>query len=68
MGRKIRTTVPQVAEHFCPNWPFLNQFYRKTQEFKRQQEKQYNRRHQIRPQLELEEGDEVWINTDSKNT
>ena len=68
MGRKVRTTVPQVAEHFCPNWPFLDQFYRKNQEFKKQQEKQYNRRHQTRPQLELEEGDEVWINTDSKNT
>eukprot|EP00731_Ephydatia_muelleri_P004100 Em0002g276a len=68
MGRKVRTTVPQVAEQFCPNWPFLDQFYRKNQEFKKQQEKQYNRRHQTRPQLELEEGDEVWINTDSKNT
>ncbi|KAL5516668.1 hypothetical protein EMCRGX_G002062 [Ephydatia muelleri] len=68
MGRKVRTTVPQVAEQFCPNWPFLDQFYRKNQEFKKQQEKQYNRRHQTRPQLELEEGDEVWINTDNKNT
>ena len=64
MGRKVRTTVPQVAEHFCPNWLF----YRKNQEFKRQQEKQYNQHHQTRPQLELEEGDEVWINTDNKNT
>ena len=68
MGRKVRTTVPQVAEHFCPKWPFLDQFYRKNQEFKRQQEKQYNRRLQTRPQLKLEEGEEVWINTDGKNT
>ena len=34
MGRKVRTTVPQVAEHFYPKWPFLGQFYRKNQEFK----------------------------------
>ena len=68
MGRIVRTTVPQVAEHFCPKWPFLDQFYRKNQEFKRQQEKQYNRCHQTRPQLKLEEGEEVWINTDGKNT
>eukprot|EP00731_Ephydatia_muelleri_P025773 Em0017g856a len=46
MGRKVRTTVPQVAEHFCPKRPFLGQFYRKNHEFKRQQEEQYNRRHQ----------------------
>ena len=59
IGRKVRTTIPQVAEHFCPKWPFLGQFYRKNQEFKRQQEKQYNRCHQTRPQLKLKEGDEV---------
>ena len=67
-GKESSHYGPSSGWALLPQLAFLNQFYRKNQEFKRQQEKQYNQHHQTRPQLELEEGDEVGINTDNKNT
>ena len=48
MGRRVRTTIPQVSNQLIPEWSFLPEFRSKQDEkFKREQEKQYNRCHRV---------------------
>ena len=65
MGRRIRTALPQVPEQLTPQWNFLSEFREQDTKFKKEQEKNYNRRHRVQNIPELPENMPVWITTDS---
>ncbi len=63
MGRKIRTTLPQVRDHFKPQWPYLDEFERCNLVFKENQQRTYDRQHRVRELPDIPENTEVWVNT-----
>lgn len=61
MGRRLRTTVPQLEETLQPEWPDLRKF-RESQEAKqRRREEIFNERHRTKELPPLEVGQKVWI-------
>lgn len=63
MGRRIRTTVPQVTKCLTPDWPYLPEFRDKNKNFKMQQKADYDRRHQARDAPEIPNDADVWVTT-----
>ncbi len=65
MGRRLRTTVPQISQQLIPHWPHMPAFPFANQQFKQKQHKNFARRHRVREQSDIPEGLEVWITTDN---
>ena len=65
MGRRIRTTLPQVTQHLIPNWSFLKSFRELDNKYKSVQKRNYDRYHRARPLPELTEDTPVWIRTEN---
>ena len=63
MGRKVKTDIPQTADHFTPQWHFLPDFQRKENAFKEKQKKNYDRRHGVKPADVLPDDSPVWVTT-----
>ena len=61
MGRKIRTDIPQVKNHFVPKWEHIQNFRTLDQQYKQTQKENYNRRHRVRTLPELPENQAVWV-------
>ncbi len=51
MGRKIRTTIPQITEHLIPKWPYLPGFQKANISFKGRQKEKYDSRHRVKEQV-----------------
>ena len=66
MGRKIRSGLPQVIHTLAPKWPYLLRFRQCNQKFKRQQERNYNKRHRARPLSPIDDDSPVWVQTDNR--
>ena len=64
MGRRIRTMVPQVTQHFIPKWPFLKIFRQLDKKYKSKQKKNYDRSHRARSLPDLADDTPVWVRTD----
>ena len=43
MGRRMRTTLPQVTQHLIPDWSFLKSFRRLDKKYKSVQKRNYDR-------------------------
>ena len=67
MGRRIRTTVPQVSDQLTPQWNYLSEFRKQDGKFKKEQEEQYNRRHRVQSLPGLPNNTPVWITNNSTN-
>ena len=65
MGRRIRTTLPQVTQHFIPKWPYLKTFQQLDKKYKNQQKRDHDRCHSARSLPELAEDTQVWVRTDN---
>ena len=65
MGRRIRTTLLQVAEHLIPHWSFLESFRQQDKKYKNAQKRNDDRYHKARPLPELADDTPVWIRTDN---
>ena len=63
MGRKLRTDVPQVKEHFVPNWTYIEDFKSRDAEYKERQKRNYNKRRRVRPLPSLPDNSTVWVTT-----
>ena len=61
MGRRVRTSVPQVTNQLVPTWTFLPEFKRKNREYKDKQKKNYDSRHRVQELPEIPEDSGVWI-------
>ena len=48
MGRKIRSTLPQMTDSLVPQWPYLEEFRHANELFKDEQKANYDRRHRVR--------------------
>ena len=61
MGRRIRTTLPQVTQHLIPNWSFLKSFCELDNKYK----SVHTTGTIDRPLPELTEDTPVWIRTEN---
>ena len=61
MGRKVKTEIPQTADHFTPQWHFLPDFQRKENKFKEKQKNNYDRQHRVKPADVLPDDSPVWV-------
>ena len=69
MGRKIRSTVPQVKSLLIPQWSYIPEFpeFRKRNaEFKQKQKAQFDRQHRVLEQDVIPDGTDGWITSESK--
>ena len=67
-GRHPRTDIPLTKDKLTPRWPYLVDFRREDAEFKREQKKNFDKRHRTRPLPELPAGREVWTMTNRQPT
>ena len=67
MGRRMRSTVPQVSNQLIPDWSLLPDFRKQDEKFKIEQEKQYNRRHRVQDLPDLPDDTPVWVTTNGTN-
>ena len=63
MGRKTRTELPQIKSQLVPRWTYLETFRHKNNQFKAEQEAQYNRCHRAQALPTLEDNIQVWMKT-----
>lgn len=63
MGRNIRTSLPQVKEHFCPLWEYVDKFRNADEVFKQKQKSDFDRRHRTRVLPNIPTNTGVWIST-----
>ena len=66
MGRRIRTSVPQVTTQLVPTWNFLTDFRRNNEDFKGKQKKNYDSRHGVCERSCIPNDTEVWIQSESE--
>ena len=66
MGRKIRTDLPQPQQNLLPQWPYLDEYAEKHEQFKADQKRHYDRRPRVRPLPILSEDEPVWVTTDGR--
>ena len=66
MGRRIRSTLPQILENLIPDWPYLKKFEEQDRQYKRKQKKNYDKRHRVRPLADISDDQPVWVNTDGQ--
>ena len=65
MGRRIRTSIPQVTEQLVPQWDYLEKFTEKNEGFKAKQKQHFDRRHRTRDIPDIPDETDVWIQTES---
>ena len=61
MGRRLRSTLPQVRQQLIPEWNYLADVRKADQRHKHRQKKNYDHRHKTREHLEIPCDTEVWI-------
>lgn len=66
MGRRLRTTVPQVRQNLTPQWPHLSGFHEADKVFKEKQKRSYDVRYHVKDQPDIPSDTEVWITTDAE--
>ena len=61
MGRRLRTTLPQVEEHLQPKWTDLDEFRKQHTSYK--QKLAYDDHHRVRHLAPIPDDNKVWITT-----
>ena len=65
MGRCLRTDVSQIPGTLTPDWSHLPEFRTQERRYKEKQKEDYDRRHKVKAQLDLDNGRLVWVRTDN---
>ena len=68
MGRRLRTTLPQVQELLIPKWSYLSEFRLKDKQHKDLQKENYDKCHRVAPLPELPDGTPVLAQTGDTRT
>ena len=68
MGRRVRTTVPQVDKQLLPAWSYIPMFREKDEQFKVKQKKNYDRRHRVRELPPIPDNQPVLVRTRDRIT
>ena len=63
MGRKIHSTLPMATPSLVPQWSYLQDFQQANDKFKKQQKRNYDKRHRVRDLPEIPDDTDVWITT-----
>ena len=63
MGRPIHSNIPQPAETFIPQWPYLENVRLSNKKFKEKQKEGYGSRHGTRPLPTIPNNTPVWVST-----
>ena len=61
MGRKVRSTIPQLNHHLVPKWSYMASFRKQNATFKDKQKENYDNRHRVRALPTVPEDTEVWV-------
>ena len=61
MGRKLQTQLPLTDQQLIPQWSYLPDFRKINEQFKKRQERDYNRRHRAHDIPSLPDDSEVWV-------
>ena len=61
MGRVLRTKLPTLPNRHVANEKIAKQFRETDERVKEKQKQHFDRRHRVRPQPILKQGDSVWI-------
>ena len=63
MGRRLRTTVPQTSQQLTPTWTYLPQFKKANAKQKNKQKANYDRRHRVTEDTDIQDDTEVVVRT-----
>ena len=66
MGRRIRSTLPQVLHNLIPKWRYLKKFEEQDRQYKRKQKRNYDKRHRVRSLVDIPDDQPVWVDTDGQ--
>ena len=66
MGRNIRTTLPLSKNNLISRWPYLESFRGDHKNYKKQQKRDFDRRHRTRDLPDLLDNTNVWITSGGK--
>ena len=66
MGRRIRSTLPQVLHNLIPKWQYLKKFEEQDRQYKRKQKRNYDKRHRVRSLADIPDDQPVWVDTDGQ--
>ena len=66
MGRRIRSTLPQVLHSLIPKWQYLKKFEEQDRQYKRKQKRNYDKRHRVRSLADIPDDQPVWVDTDGQ--
>jgi len=61
MGRRLRTTLPQIPQTFVPDWTYLDKFYQAERCYKERMKKDFDKRHRVSPLPDLPEDTPVMV-------
>ena len=61
MGRRVRTNVPQIAQQFVPEWPYLQQFKAADKRYKKNLKEAFDTR-RVLSLPELDHDLPLWVN------
>ena len=68
MGRRIRSDLPQSRQTLTPQWPYLQEFKVRNEEYKLRQKRDFDHRHRTRDLPDIPIDTDVWITTDGSST
>ena len=66
MGRRIRSTLPQVLHNLIPKWRYLKKLEEQDRQYKRKQKRNYDKRHWVRSLADIPDDQPVWVDTDGQ--
>lgn len=66
MGRKLRTTLPQVKKCLIPKWGYLGEFREKNGKFKESQRRNFNKSHRAQDLPPIPDDTDVWITSEDQ--
>ena len=61
MGRRLRTTLPQIDDQLRPQCKYLETFRKQNSEFKQKQKSAYDRRHRTNSLPPIADDTKVWV-------
>ena len=68
MGRRIRSDLPQSRQTLTPQWPYLQEFKVRNEEYRLRQKRDFDHRHRTRDLPDIPIDTDVWITTDGSST
>ena len=66
MGRRIRSSVPQIKNLLALTWTYIPKFSKKNSDFKDKQKRNYDWRHRVHDLPDIPDDAGVWIQSETE--